>query len=137
MNAGFNNGGIQPFNNGVGFNSGGIQTQRVAGGFASLDPLTIKANGKKIIQVNTVCIDYGLKIPNPRVPYTIVRVSDVSSDNRLPSLMKLLASSRISADSAQILAWHINSGIDLNTLVANGEISISQKAAAEPYISQL
>jgi len=138
VGAGFNNGGIQPFNNGVGFNNGGIQQpQRVAGGFASTNEIHIKGNGKKTIQVNTLCVDYGAPIPNPRITYELVNIDFVSSDSRLYSVIDMMTELTIDQKSAQILAWHINSKISIDSLVKTGEISIDQAQLVNSYVSQL
>lgn len=112
---GFNNGGIQPFNNGrnAGFNNGGIggNTQQLGGGFQNNAFAKIKPKGRSVIPTNTICLNYGLQTPNPRIKYTVVKLDTVSNDSRLEYTLNQFSNGHITQRVAQAIGWHINSGL--------------------------
>lgn len=140
QNAGFGNGGIQPMNNGVGFGSGGIgnNTQRLGGGAQPNNNLFgIKSKGKRVIKINTVCLDFGLKIPNTNIRYELVSIKDIAYDDKLNKVIAGLADDRVSQKVAQIVAWHIHNHTSLTDIANTGTFSDTDMVVAQRFIEQL
>jgi hypothetical protein len=138
---GFNNGGIQPFNNGrnAGFNNGGIQQnsfQQLGGGFGNNAFANIKPHGKSVIKTNTICLDYGLRTPNTRSKYTLVKLDEISNDSRLDYAIEKFSNNDITQQTAQVLGWHINSGLSWKDLYNTNLFTREEILLASTVIDQ-
>lgn len=72
------------------------------GGFGSIPPeKTVK------IPFNSVCLEYGKANPNSKMKYQLIAVEKYTDDVRQQELLKLIASGRFDASSAQAAAWNV------------------------------
>jgi hypothetical protein len=87
-------GGMGGMGGGMGGMGGG------GGGFFSVPP-------EKSVKVPYVgaCLNHGKADPNPRVQYTLVRVSDYTQDPVLAELIRMVGSGRVDQHSAQAAIW--------------------------------
>lgn len=136
---GFANAGIQPMNNGFGF--GGVRqnnVQRLGGGAQPNNNLFgIKSKGRRIIKINTVCLDFGLKTPNPHTRYELTSITDSRYDNKLDKVIAELANNKLSQKVAQIVTWHIHNNVSLAEIADTGSFSANDIDTAQRFIAQL
>ena len=96
---GFGGGGQQGGMGGMGGGMGGMGGGG-GGGFFSVPP-------EKSVKVPYVgaCLNHGKADPNPRVEYTLVRVSEYTQDPVLAELIRMVGSGRVDQHSAQAAIW--------------------------------
>ncbi len=92
------------------------------------------------IDVNTVCLEYGKPDPNPRLPYRIVRLNQVTTNPRIEWICSRLAEGGISQSVAQAAAWNLANGLSWQTLLAidrrNSKYTGREKMFSQQEVSQ-
>ena len=63
-----------------------------------------------------VCLDHGLKDPNPHVEYKLVPIDSYSKDPAVAEVIKLLVKGKLDQHSAQAAAWHLQNGLSWKEL---------------------
>lgn len=119
----------QPGGQNVGQNGGGNQSigggvQAANGqGFGNNDPGGAGPNGFGIgmmcippgktrkLTAATVCLEFGKREPNPRIPYRMIRIADYTEDTRIVQLCQKLGRGEIETNVAQAVAWNLASGM--------------------------
>lgn len=96
-------------NQGVGGNLGG----GLGGGLFNVAPEQLKK-----AKVVGVCLEHGKPIPNPRVKYQIIPISEYTDDARVHELVAMLDSPRVNQRAAQVAAWHLASDMSFDELAA-------------------
>jgi hypothetical protein len=67
-------------------------------------------------QLVTVCLDHGLKDPNPRVPYELVPIESYAKDPAVAEVLKLMVKGKLDQHSAQAACWHLQNGMSWEEL---------------------
>lgn len=91
---------------------------RVTAPIDATAPFTVLPGQRVAVRISTVCLDYGLREPTPRIPYRLVLLDEVSQDPRLAVILGGLASGHLSQRVAQAAAWHVSSGRTWEQLAA-------------------
>jgi hypothetical protein len=128
MGGGGGGGGQQSSGGGMGGGGGGMGGGG-GGGMFSIPP---DETGK--IEVATVCLDHGLKIPSSSKPYKIVP-ADKHVKPEVVELLKAFGRGELDPGATQAAAWHLNSNMswnDLATKLTGTERNINRSA----YFSQ-
>ncbi len=81
-------------------------------------PFTVPAGKTVAVRAPTVCLDYGLREPTPRITYRLVALDTVEQDARLAVILGGLATGHVSQKVAQAAAWHLASGLTWEKLAA-------------------
>ena len=55
----------------------------------------------------TVCLDYGMKDPAPRIDYRLVPLTQYTSNKGVELLLSEFGKGRYSQQTAQLAAWHL------------------------------
>jgi hypothetical protein len=85
-------------------------------------------------KVAFVCLDHGLKDPNPRIPYKIVPIESYAKTDEVAEIVKMMCSRELDQHSAQAAAWHVQNGMSWDELAKKiGKKHIG--GATEPYFS--
>jgi len=101
------------------------------GGMFSL-PAEKAVKGK----IALVCLDHGLKDPNPRVPYKIVPIDDYAKSPEIAEIVKMMCNREIDQHSAQAAAWHVQNGLSWEELAR--KIGVKHiGGATEPYFTPI
>jgi hypothetical protein len=123
-------GGNQGFGGGMMGGMGGMGGM-MGGGMFNVAPEKVTK-----IKFVAVCLDHGLKDPNPHVEYTLVPIESYAKDPAVTEVVKLLAKGKVDQHSAQAAAWHLQNGLSWKEL--------AQKVGAkhldgsiEPYFTAL
>lgn len=108
------------------FNPGG--NGLFAPGFPSLPPewdaadyadygglATIPAGMSILVQLKTVCLDYGAPDPQPRMTYQLVPIDRYTQDRHLIALLENYTE-RVPPDTMQAAAWHVANGLTWSQL---------------------
>ncbi|MEM8733552.1 MAG: hypothetical protein AAGG44_05000, partial [Planctomycetota bacterium] len=108
-------GGGQGAGQGIGFGQGGGQNGfgQGGGGFFRIEP-----DKKRRIMVQTVCLEHGKRDPNPRMPYQLVPLKNVSNNPAVEQLCRDLASGKIGQNTAQATTWNLENGLSWEQLAA-------------------
>jgi hypothetical protein len=86
------------------------------------------------LKVAAVCLDHGLKDPNPHVPYTLIPIESYAKSPAVTEVVKMLARGEIDQHSAQAAAWHLQNGLTWEELTAKiGAKHIN--GTVEPYFT--
>jgi hypothetical protein len=102
-------GGQQTGGGGMGGGGGGGG----GGGMFSIPPeKTAKIN------VNTVCLDHGLRDPSSSKPYKIAPAESHIDNPAVIELLKAYGRGELQHGAAQAAAWHLNSNVSWNDLAA-------------------
>jgi hypothetical protein len=112
LGGGFGGGGMGGMGGmgGGGFGGGGLGG---GGGVFNVGPEKFKK-----VRVPTVCLEHGKKDPSPIVPYKLVPIATVTSDQKVVELCKLVGSGQVDISSAQAAAWHLANGMSWEELNA-------------------
>jgi hypothetical protein len=85
-------------------------------------------------KVGFVCLDHGLKDPNPRIPYKIAPIESYAKAPEVAELVKMMCNREIDQHSAQAAAWHVQNGLSWEELARKiGAKHIG--GATEPYFT--
>jgi hypothetical protein len=98
-------GGMGGMMGGMGGGMGGM------GGFFNVAPDKVAK-----FKLVTVCLDHGLKDPNPRIPYELVPIENYAKDSSVTEVLKLMVQGKIDQHSAQAAAWHLQNGLSWEEL---------------------
>jgi hypothetical protein len=86
-------------------------------------------------KMTIVCLDHGLKDPNPRVPYKLIPIEQYAKSPVVTEVVKMLVRGDIDQHSAQAAAWHLQSGLSWDELAK--KIGIKHiNGSVEPYFLQ-
>jgi hypothetical protein len=121
-------GGGQSSGGGMGGGGGGMGGGG-GGGMFSIPP---DETGK--IEVATVCLDHGLKIPSSSRPYKIVP-ADTHVKPEVVELLKAFGRGELDPGATQAAAWHLNSNMSWNDL-ASKLTGTERNINRSPYFSQ-
>jgi hypothetical protein len=121
-------GGGQSSGGGMGGGGGGMGGGG-GGGMFSIPP---DETGK--IEVATVCLDHGLKIPSSSKPYKIVP-ADTHVKPEVVELLKAFGRGELDPGATQAAAWHLNSKMSWNDL-ASKLTGTERNINRSPYFSQ-
>jgi len=105
QNQGFG-GGMMGGMSGMGGMMGGM-----GGGF-----FNVGADKVGKFQLVTVCLDHGMKDPNPRVPYELVPIESYAKDPAVTEVLKLMVKGKLDQHSAQAACWHLQNGLSWEEL---------------------
>jgi hypothetical protein len=85
-------------------------------------------------KVGLVCLDHGLKDPNPRIPYKIIPIDDYAKSPEIAELIKMMSKREIDQHSAQAAAWHVQNGLSWEELAK--KVGVKHiGGATEPYFT--
>jgi hypothetical protein len=121
-------GGGQSSGGGMGGGGGGMGGGG-GGGMFSIPP---DETGK--IEVATVCLDHGLKIPSSSKPYKIVP-ADTHVKPEVVELLKAFGRGELDPGATQAAAWHLNSKMSWND-PASKLTGTERNINRSPYFSQ-
>jgi hypothetical protein len=86
------------------------------------------------IKFVAVCLDHGLKDPNPRVEYKLVPIDSYAKDSAVTEVIKLLVKGKLDQHSAQAAVWHLQNGLTWEELAK--KIGVKHlNGSTEPYFT--
>jgi len=115
---------------GGGFGGGGV------GGFGGGGGGLFNIGPERVtkVTITSVCLEHGKKEPNPRVSYTLVPLSSLTSDAAVMEVVKMLSRGEIDQPAAQAAAWHLANGLSWQQLVE--KVGIKHiSGQSEPYFT--
>lgn len=118
-NDGFGGGGGGGASQGVGggFNAGQRQGPGMGqAGFQVGGLMRIPPGKTRKLKATTVCLEHGKPEPNPRIEYRIIRIDQLTDDQRVAQLCAQLALGEIKQKAAQAAAWHLANGLSWTRL---------------------
>ncbi|TWT92686.1 hypothetical protein [Stieleria varia] len=151
---------------GGGAQAGGGASQRV-GGAVGQGPgggndigglFRIGAHKMRKLSVLSVCLDHGKAEPSAKIPYELVPLDSLTSDEELSRALLALRQKELSHQAAQAIAWHRVCGLTWNKLaglnrtesaylgvikffrkseIAEAKAFLEQEAATRPSKSEL
>ncbi len=68
------------------------------------------------LRLPSVCLALGRPDPQPRFPYEIRRLEELTTDPVVAGICAMLGSGELSQDAAQLAAWHLENGMSWNQL---------------------
>lgn len=104
-------GGAQGIGGGFGGGGGGLGGQ--GGGIFNVPPEKV---GK--FKVTTVCLEHGKAEPRAAMKYEIKPIAEFTDKEEVHELCRMLGSGMVDQRSAQAAAWHLNSDMTWQQLVA-------------------
>jgi hypothetical protein len=102
------------FGGGLGGIGGGLGG--IGGGFGGAFNIAPEKVGR--MKVACVCLEHGKRDPNPRVPYAMKPIDEVTKDAKVHLVIKLLASGKVNQRIAQAATWHFANGMSWQQLAA-------------------
>jgi hypothetical protein len=121
----------QGFGGGMMGGMGGMGMGGMGGGF-----FNVGADKVGKFKLVTVCLDHGLKDPNPRIPYELVPIESYAKDPAVTEVIKLLVKGKIDQHSAQAACWHLQNGLSWEALAT--KIGVKHlNGSVEPYFSTI
>lgn len=114
------------FGGGLGGGLGGI-----GGGIGGAFNIAPEKVGR--MKVACVCLEHGKRDPNPRVPYAMKPIDEVTKDAKVHLLIKLLASGKVNQRIAQAATWHFANRMSWQQLAAKKIDRLGRPD--EPYFS--
>ncbi|HUU23743.1 MAG TPA: hypothetical protein VM389_14510, partial [Phycisphaerae bacterium] len=107
----------------------GGRTQAVGGGFHYETPemmardddgsFVLVGPGKQVeLAARTVCLDPGLPVPRPDLPYQIKPIEGFARNPAVHELCRMLSRPAINQKAAQAAAWHLDDGLGWPALAA-------------------
>ncbi len=70
------------------------------------------------LKLPSVCLAFGRPDPQPRFPYEIRRLDELTTDPVVAGICAMLGSGQLSQDAAQLAVWHLENGMSWNRLAA-------------------
>jgi hypothetical protein len=125
-NQGFGGGMMGGMGGGMGGMMGGM-----GGGMFNVAPEKVTK-----LKFVAVCLDHGLKDPNPHVEYKLVPIDSYSKDPAVTEVIKLLVKGKLDQHSAQAAAWHLQNGLSWKEL-ARKVGAKHLDGSVEPYFNAL
>ncbi len=124
---------------GGGRSGGGGGNQSSGGGFGGGGGgggmFSIPAETTAKIDVDTICLDHGLRDPSPSKPYEILPADENVNDPAVVELLKAFGRGELDHGAAQAAAWHLNSGVSWQELAAKLQ-GTRRSFVRPPYFSQ-
>lgn len=74
------------------------------------------------MQVTTVCLEHGKPDPNPKMPYKIVPLDQVTKDPKVTVLCEALGNGLVTQNTAQAAAWHLMDKMSWGELAAKNRV---------------
>lgn len=99
---------------GGGFGGGGLG----GGGFGGGGVFNILPERVGKLRVTTVCLEHGKREPRPAMKYDIKPIAQFTDKEEVHELCRMLGSGAVDQRSAQAAAWHLNSDMTWQQLVA-------------------
>jgi hypothetical protein len=123
-NQGFGGGGMGGMMGGMGMGMGG-------GGMFAVGPDKVTK-----IKFAAVCLDHGLKDPNPRVEYKLVPIEEYAKGPAVIEVIKLMLAGKLDQHAAQAAAWHLQNGLSWEELAK--KIGVKHlNGSMEPYFTAI
>ena len=126
-------GGNQGFGGGMGGMGGGMGGMGgMMGGGGGM--FNVAADKVAKIKFVAVCLDHGLKDPNPRIEYKLVPIDSYAKSPAVTEVIKLLVKGKLDQHSAQAAAWHLQNGLGWDELAK--KIGVKHlNGSVEPYFT--
>jgi hypothetical protein len=127
-------GGMQGMGMGMGGMGGGMMGG-MGGGMGGMGGM-FNVGPEKVqkLKVAAVCLDHGLKDPNPHVAYKLIPIDSYAKSPAVTEVLKMLARGEIDQHSAQAAAWHLQNGLSWPELA--GKIGVKHlNGSVEPYFT--
>ena len=74
------------------------------------------------VTVPTLCLEHGKIDPKPKMTYSIVKLEAVNADPRVAEICKMLASKKVTQNTAQAAAWHLTDELGWQELAAKNRV---------------
>ncbi len=120
-------GGAQGVGGGMGGGGGGMGG---GGGFFNIAPEKVRN-----IKVACVCLDHGMKDPNPRMKYEIKPIDAYVDRTAVIELVKAFGNGELHHGAAQAAVWHLNNDVSWEELAAKRTGSQPLIGEKAPYFS--
>ncbi len=80
----------------------------------------MRVPAEKLVKVgaNTVCLEQGKPDPTPQMAYNIVPIDQVTGDDRVKDLCKMVARGELPTNVGQALAWHLANDLSWEKLAS-------------------
>src|SRR5262245_33426114 len=103
---------------GGGMMGGGMMGGGMMGGGMMGDGGVFNLAAEKMVEgaITLVCLDHGLKDPNPHVPYKLIPIEAYAKNKEVTELVKMFVRGEIDQHSAQAAAWHLQNGLSWEEL---------------------
>ena len=125
-------GGMQSMGGGMGgggMGGGGMGGGGMGGGMFSVAPERVAK-----VKFPGVCLEHGLKDPNPRVPYKLVSIESFAKSPAVIEVLKMLGRGELDQHSAQAATWHLQNDLSWEEL-ANKIGAKHLNGSVEPYFT--
>lgn len=84
--------------------------------------MRIPAEKQQRLKVTTVCLEHGKKDPHPKVAYKMVPVEQVTQDNRVIEVCRMLGYNKLTQNVAQAATWHLTDNLSWHELAVKNRI---------------
>jgi hypothetical protein len=131
MGGGGGGGGMQSMGMGGGGMGGGMGGMGggMGGGMFNVAPDRVAK-----VKLPGVCLEHGLKDPNPRVPYKLVSIESFAKSPAVVEVLKMLGRGELDQHSAQAATWHLQNDLSWEEL-ANKIGAKHLNGSVEPYFT--
>ncbi len=116
-------------------------------GFRSVDPtapadqgaVSVEPGQKTVVEIPSVCLNFGLPTPTPRDRFRLVDVEDYSKDARVRKALRSLATLGTSQGMAQAAMWRVCNNVPFEVMVEQGNkvVNPSEVALASRFLDAL
>lgn len=134
---GMGGGGMQGMGGGMGgMGMGGGMGGMGGGGMGGMGGGMFNVMPEKTqrMKIEGVCLDHGLRDPNPKVPYDLKPMSDYTDVPGVYDLCHMIARKEITQHAAQAAAWHMNNDMSWQELAAKTIHYLDGRS--EPYFKR-
>ncbi len=101
---------------GGGLGGGGLGGGLGGGGFGGAFNIAPEKVGR--MKVACVCLEHGKRDPNPRIPYAMKPIDEVTKDAKVHLVINLLATGKVNQRIAQAATWHFANRMSWQQLAA-------------------
>ena len=122
---GMGGGGGQAMGGGMGGGMGGMGGGMggMGGGMGGMGGMMrVAPERMRKMQVTTVCLEHGKPDPNPKMPYKIVPLDQVTKDPKVTVLCEALGNGLVTQNTAQAAAWHLMDKMSWGELAAKNRV---------------
>ena len=119
LNAGVGMGGMGGMNQGMGggmMGGGMMGGGMMGGGMGGGGMFSVAPEKMAKGNITLVCLDHGLKDPNPKVPYKLIPIEAYAKNAEVTEVVKMLVRGELDQHSAQAAAWHLQNGLSWEEL---------------------
>jgi hypothetical protein len=128
-------GGMQGMGGGMmGGGMGGMGGGMMGGGMGGGGMFSVAPEKVAKGAITLVCLDHGLKDPNPHVPYKLIPLESYAKNAEVTEVVKMLARGELDQHSAQAAAWHLQNGLTWEELT-NKIGAKHLNGSVEPYFN--